>query len=86
VPYGPRTLALTGARADGSLPSHAYLGLDRLGDAVGRLDAAATEAGRDPGELRKVDNIAGRIGTDDRGPFDGSHGATRSSRWWPGTG
>jgi alkanesulfonate monooxygenase SsuD/methylene tetrahydromethanopterin reductase-like flavin-dependent oxidoreductase (luciferase family) len=75
--YGPRTLALTGARADGWLPSHAYLGLDRLGDAVRRIDAAAVEAGRDPATLRKVYNVAGRIGAGDRGPFDGSLGRWR---------
>jgi alkanesulfonate monooxygenase SsuD/methylene tetrahydromethanopterin reductase-like flavin-dependent oxidoreductase (luciferase family) len=69
--YRPRTLALTGARADGWLPSHAYLGLDRLGDAVRRLDDAAAQAGRDPARLRKVYNVAGRIGPGDRGPFDG---------------
>lgn len=70
--YGPRTLALTGARADGWLPSHAYLGLDRLHDAVARIDDAAADAGRDPASIRKVYNIAGRIterGSD--GPFAG---------------
>ncbi|WP_345383782.1 hypothetical protein [Pseudonocardia yuanmonensis] len=47
-------MALTGARADGWLPSHAYLGLDRLGGAVRRIDDAAVESGRDPADLRKV--------------------------------
>ena len=74
--YGPRMLALTGRRADGWLPSHAFLGLDRLGDAVRRLDDAAAQAGRDPAGLRKVYNIAGRIGSGDRGAFDGP-----ASRW-----
>ncbi|WP_433803796.1 LLM class flavin-dependent oxidoreductase [Actinomycetospora sp. CA-084318] len=69
--YGPRTLALTGAHGDGWLPSHAFLGLDRLGDAVQRLDDAARGAGRDPASLRKIYNVAGRIGPQDRGPFDG---------------
>jgi len=34
--YGPRMLALTGAAADGWLPSHAFLGLDALPDAIRR--------------------------------------------------
>ncbi|MGW4057739.1 LLM class flavin-dependent oxidoreductase [Amycolatopsis sp. NPDC004747] len=74
--YGPRTLALTGARADGWLPSHAYLGLDRLPDAVRRLDDAAAEAGRDPASLRKIYNVSGHIGGADRGAFHGP-----LSRW-----
>ncbi|MCF6421346.1 MULTISPECIES: LLM class flavin-dependent oxidoreductase [Amycolatopsis] len=74
--YGPRTLALTGARADGWLPSHAYLGLDRLGDAVRRIDDAAAGAGRDPAGIRKVYNVSGVIGGADRGAFHGP-----LSRW-----
>ena len=69
--YGKRTLSLTGARADGWLPSHAFLGLGQLGDAVKRLDDAAADAGRDPAGIRKVYNIAGRITAGDTGPFDG---------------
>ncbi|GHF70748.1 alkanesulfonate monooxygenase SsuD/methylene tetrahydromethanopterin reductase-like flavin-dependent oxidoreductase (luciferase family) [Amycolatopsis bartoniae] len=68
--YGPRTLALTGARADGWLPSHAYLGLDALPAAVARLDAAAEDAGRDPASLRKVYNIAGRVSGTSSATFD----------------
>lgn len=59
--YGPRMLTITGSRADGWLPSHAYLGLDRLGTAAARVDAAAAEAGRDPAQIRKVYNIAGAV-------------------------
>jgi alkanesulfonate monooxygenase SsuD/methylene tetrahydromethanopterin reductase-like flavin-dependent oxidoreductase (luciferase family) len=69
--YGPRMLALTGARADGWLPSHAFLGLDRLGDAVRRVDDAAVEAGRDPAAIRKVYNISGLIETSEVEAFRG---------------
>src|SRR5215510_12823992 len=60
--YGPRMLALTGAKADGWLPSHAYLGLDRLRAASSRVDEAARAADRDPAQLRKLYNIAGFVG------------------------
>ena len=73
--YGPRMLALTGARADGWLPSHAYLGLDALRAAVARIDAAAIDAGRDPAGLRKVYNIAGRVSPTSSGTFDEPVGA-----------
>lgn len=43
--YGPRMLRLTGAKADGWLPSHAFLGLDRLGESSARIDGAARAAG-----------------------------------------
>lgn len=68
--YGPRMLALTGARADGWLPSHTYLGVDALPAAVVRIDAAATEAGRDPASSRKVYNIAGRVSRVSAGTSD----------------
>lgn len=70
--YGPRMLALTGTKADGWLPSHAFLGLDRLGDAVARIDDAAAAAGRDPARLRKVYNISGLIGPESADSFQGS--------------
>lgn len=70
--YGPRMLALTGAKADGWMPSHGFLGLDRLGDAVQRIDDAAAAAGRDPGRLRKIYNISGIIGAESPRPFLGS--------------
>lgn len=70
--YGPRMLALTGAKADGWMPSHAFLGLDRLGEAVTRINDAATAAGRDPARLRKIYNISGLIGRESDEPFQGS--------------
>jgi alkanesulfonate monooxygenase SsuD/methylene tetrahydromethanopterin reductase-like flavin-dependent oxidoreductase (luciferase family) len=58
--YGPRALALAGRVADGWVPS--FRGeLAPLRDMAARLDEAAADAGRDPGELRRVLNVAGAI-------------------------
>lgn len=70
--YGPRMLALTGAVADGWLPSHAFLGVDKLPAAIARLDDAAQAAGRDPVGLRKIYNISGLVGPATGEPFRGS--------------
>ncbi|WP_394340790.1 LLM class flavin-dependent oxidoreductase [Nocardiopsis gilva] len=70
--YGPRTLRLTGAKADGWMPSLGFLPLDRLSEAVIRIDTAAQEAGRDPAQIRKVYNLNGVIGTESSTPFQGS--------------
>ncbi|MGW0948207.1 LLM class flavin-dependent oxidoreductase [Streptomyces sp. NPDC002623] len=70
--YGPRMLALTGRKADGWMPSYGFLGLDRLKDAVARLDAGAQDAGRDPASLRKVYNLNGLISpVESDAPFQG---------------
>lgn len=69
---GPRMLALTGARADGWLPSSSHLPPDRLGEAVRRVDTAATDAGRDPARLRKVYHLMGIIGPESSTPYQGS--------------
>ncbi|MFV0525167.1 MAG: LLM class flavin-dependent oxidoreductase [Acidimicrobiales bacterium] len=79
--YGPRTLALTGAKADGWLPSLGFLPVDRLGAAIERIDRAALAAGRDPATIRKVYNLNGTIrasggGSGADGPFTGS-----ATRW-----
>ncbi|WP_033290211.1 LLM class flavin-dependent oxidoreductase [Amycolatopsis jejuensis] len=71
--YGPRALKLTGARADGWLPSHAYLPLDALPAASARIDEGARAAGRDPSAIRKVYNISGTIAdTSSSDPFTGT--------------
>ncbi len=69
--YGPRALRLTARLADGWVPS--FRG-DRqlIVDMGNRLDDAAVDAGRDPGELRRILNVGGTI-TDGaaEGTFDG---------------
>src|SRR6266545_4642100 len=64
--YGPRSLRLTGRVADGWVPS--FRGeLQPVLDMTARLDEGAAEAGRDPGEIRRVLNVGGAV-TD--GPSD----------------
>jgi alkanesulfonate monooxygenase SsuD/methylene tetrahydromethanopterin reductase-like flavin-dependent oxidoreductase (luciferase family) len=70
--YGPRMLALTGSKADGWIPSLGFLGLDKLSEAVARVDDAASAAGRDPAAIRKVYNVGGMIGRESPEPFQGS--------------
>ena len=62
--YKPRMLALTGASADGWLPSLAYAELDALPGMNAAIDEAAQEAGRDPAEVRRLFNVHGSFGGD----------------------
>jgi alkanesulfonate monooxygenase SsuD/methylene tetrahydromethanopterin reductase-like flavin-dependent oxidoreductase (luciferase family) len=58
--YGPRALRLAGRVADGWVPS--FRGeLQPLREMAGRLDEGAAEAGRDPGEIRRILNVGGVI-------------------------
>lgn len=59
--YGPRALRLTGATADGWLPSLRADDAAALGRMARQVDAAATDAGRDPADVRRVLNISGTI-------------------------
>jgi alkanesulfonate monooxygenase SsuD/methylene tetrahydromethanopterin reductase-like flavin-dependent oxidoreductase (luciferase family)/hemerythrin-like domain-containing protein len=61
--YKPRMLRLTGAKAEGWLPSQAYLELDQLPDMNARIDEAATAAGRRPEDVRRLFNVNGSFGT-----------------------
>jgi len=55
-------LRLTGRRADGWLPSLAYLsGLEDLSAGNAVIDEAATAAGRDPRAVRRLLNIGGQL-------------------------
>ncbi len=69
--YKPRMLALTGRRADGWLPSLAYLKPGDLAKGNAVIDDAATEAGRSPADVRRLLNINGRFTPAGRGPLDG---------------
>ena len=61
--YKPRMLALTGAKADGWLPSQSYLELDSLPAMNAAIDAAAQDAGRRPEEVRRLMNLSGGFGS-----------------------
>jgi alkanesulfonate monooxygenase SsuD/methylene tetrahydromethanopterin reductase-like flavin-dependent oxidoreductase (luciferase family) len=52
--YKPRMLALTGAKADGWLPSLGYIELDELAAANARIDEAAANAGRRAADVRRL--------------------------------
>ncbi|MGK5441489.1 LLM class flavin-dependent oxidoreductase [Micromonospora sp. URMC 105] len=69
--YKPRMLALTGRRADGWLPSLAYLQPGDLTAGNRVIDDAAEEAGRSPRAVRRLLNISGRFAAAGRGPLDG---------------
>ena len=60
--YKPRMLALTGAKADGWLPSVAYLEMEELPRMNEAIDEAADEAGRAPVEIRRMLNVDGSFG------------------------
>jgi alkanesulfonate monooxygenase SsuD/methylene tetrahydromethanopterin reductase-like flavin-dependent oxidoreductase (luciferase family) len=72
--YGPRMLALVGRLADGWVPSSSYLPPERLPAAQARIDEAAAAAGRDPGAIRRLYNVSGRIGPGGGGFLDGPAG------------
>jgi alkanesulfonate monooxygenase SsuD/methylene tetrahydromethanopterin reductase-like flavin-dependent oxidoreductase (luciferase family) len=61
---GRRTLALVGSAADGWVPSSGWATPHKLAGMHARIDAAATDAGRDPAVIARVYNVWGRIGGD----------------------
>jgi alkanesulfonate monooxygenase SsuD/methylene tetrahydromethanopterin reductase-like flavin-dependent oxidoreductase (luciferase family)/hemerythrin-like domain-containing protein len=61
--YKPRMLALTGAKADGWLPSQGYVELDDQPRMNAAIDEAATAAGRRPDQVRRLFNVNGSFGT-----------------------
>jgi alkanesulfonate monooxygenase SsuD/methylene tetrahydromethanopterin reductase-like flavin-dependent oxidoreductase (luciferase family) len=62
--YKPRMLRLTGAKADGWLPSQGYIDMDKLPELNARIDAAAEDAGRSPEAVRRMLNINGSLGAE----------------------
>jgi alkanesulfonate monooxygenase SsuD/methylene tetrahydromethanopterin reductase-like flavin-dependent oxidoreductase (luciferase family)/hemerythrin-like domain-containing protein len=61
--YKPRMLRLTGAKADGWIPSLGYVELEQLPELNARIDAAATDAGRRPEDIRRLLNVSGSFGS-----------------------
>lgn len=61
----PRMLRLVGAKADGWLPSLAYLqSFEALAKGNATIDDAAEDAGRDPRAVRRLLNVGGRFTAD----------------------
>jgi len=72
--YKPKMLELTGAVADGWLPSLEYLprGIDSLPELNARIDEAAAAAGRSPSAVRRLLNIMNvQFSSTNRGPLNG---------------
>ncbi|MFL1430805.1 MULTISPECIES: LLM class flavin-dependent oxidoreductase [unclassified Nocardiopsis] len=57
--YKPRMLRLTGAKADGWLPSLGYIEIAEMPRSNRIIDEAALEAGRDPRQVRRMLNLMG---------------------------
>jgi alkanesulfonate monooxygenase SsuD/methylene tetrahydromethanopterin reductase-like flavin-dependent oxidoreductase (luciferase family) len=55
--YKPRMLRITGALADGWIPSQSYLPPDQVPDAMERVDEAAVAEGRQPSQVRRIYNL-----------------------------
>ncbi|MDI3341509.1 MAG: LLM class flavin-dependent oxidoreductase [Sphaerobacter sp.] len=72
--YRPRMLRLTGALADGWIPSSMYAPPSEVATMTRVVDDAARAAGRDPSAIRRVYNIAGRFAPAARGFLDGPPG------------
>jgi alkanesulfonate monooxygenase SsuD/methylene tetrahydromethanopterin reductase-like flavin-dependent oxidoreductase (luciferase family)/FAD/FMN-containing dehydrogenase len=72
--YKPRMLRLTGRKGDGWLPSLAYLKPGDLEAGNATIDEAATGAGRDPREIRRLANIGGRFAASNGGFLVGPPG------------
>jgi len=78
---GPKSLAATGRVADGWIPGHAADWLsERYRVSRPVIDEAAADAGRDPGEIRTVFNLPGRIA---EGPLPATR--DREGRWIGGS-
>ena len=64
-------LGLIGRLADGWVPSMSWAPPERLPELHERIDEAATEAGREPQEIRRVYNVSGRVGAGGSGRMEG---------------
>ena len=64
---GPRMLRLTGATADGWIPSLSYVPPQRALAHNAKIDEAADEAGRAPADIRRAYNLMGVIGAEGEG-------------------
>src|SRR3954454_24105835 len=57
--YKPRMLRITGALADGWIPSQSYLPPEQVPEAMKRVDDAARSEERDPSAIRRIYNLIG---------------------------
>lgn len=59
--YGPKMMNLIGREGDGWVPTLSYISLNQIKEKQARIDVAASRAGRNPGDIRRILNISGRI-------------------------
>jgi alkanesulfonate monooxygenase SsuD/methylene tetrahydromethanopterin reductase-like flavin-dependent oxidoreductase (luciferase family)/FAD/FMN-containing dehydrogenase len=69
--YKPRMLRLVGRKADGWLPSLAYIQPGDLTRGNAAIDESAAAAGREPREIRRLLNISGRFSPTRGGTLNG---------------
>jgi len=77
--FGPRALAVTGALADGWIPSLGYKPIDEFPAMRHRIDAAAEASGRRPDEIRSILNLNIRIGPDAQPRQDAVTGSAKQA-------
>jgi alkanesulfonate monooxygenase SsuD/methylene tetrahydromethanopterin reductase-like flavin-dependent oxidoreductase (luciferase family) len=82
--YRPRGLALTGRLADGWLPSAGRMTVSELAERQSRIDEAATEAGRQPDEVRRLYNIGGRVNEEELTELAVEYGMDTFILWFEG--
>ncbi|MEQ8445799.1 MAG: LLM class flavin-dependent oxidoreductase [Pelagibacterium sp.] len=75
--YKPRMLGITGAKADGWLPSWEYLKTPTLAESNAMIDEAAIAAGRQPSDIKRLLNI----GRPAIGASDGAFLQGPASQW-----
>jgi alkanesulfonate monooxygenase SsuD/methylene tetrahydromethanopterin reductase-like flavin-dependent oxidoreductase (luciferase family) len=66
--FRPRMMRLLARKADGWLPSLGVLTREQLRAGNELIDAAAAEAGREPGSIRRIINVQGLIGDEPAPP------------------
>ncbi len=71
---GPRALGLTGRKADGWIPSLAYVPPATARESMAKIDAAALSTGRNPAEIRRIYNIWGGFTDAPPAPIDETSG------------
>jgi alkanesulfonate monooxygenase SsuD/methylene tetrahydromethanopterin reductase-like flavin-dependent oxidoreductase (luciferase family) len=65
----PRMLALIGRLGDGWIPSSSYVPPDQIPQMNRQIDEAASRAGRNPNQIRRLYNVMGRITHGERGGY-----------------
>lgn len=76
---GPRALGLTGRKADGWVPSLSYCPPVTARKSMERIDTAATAAGRNPVDIRRLYNIWGGFTDAPPTPIDETSGTFSGS-------